>query len=329
MPKNKKTNIIEISQTNTDNKTTFINIFTSCLNILRDSEGLTGEKALRNISYLLILKIIEFYFENKIDKYNHNYDYIQNDVVDNYKMKLLEYVRFSKLIVLNECNLNHVLKYLWEDILSVHPLTKNLFLKGKNFDIQSAKTFKKILNKINILDLSKIKCDILGHAYEEVIQNIMTGKILGQFFTQPLIKKIMVKLIDPQIYSDGKIETCCDPTMGTGGFLITYLQYILTKSNESNIELDWDFIKTEGLYGKELDADIYQLAVFNMLISSGYMFEQLERGDSIREHILRKFDNVLANLPFGIKGLKYDDFNNIYKSEYLPIKTDNAISLYK
>ena len=328
MPKNKKTNIKEISQTNTDNKSTFINIFTSCLNILRDSEGLTGEKALRNISYLLILKIIEFYFENKIDKYNHDYDYVQNDIVNNYKIKLLEYVRFSKLIVLNECNLNHVLKYLWEDILSVHPLTKNLFLKGKNFDIQSAKIFKKILDKINTLDLSKTKCDILGHAYEEIIQDIMTGKILGQFFTQPLIKKIMVKLIDPQIYPDGKIETCCDPTMGTGGFLITYLQYILTKSDESNIELDWDFIKTEGLYGKELDPDIYQLAVSNMLISSGYMFEQLERGDSIREHILRKFDNVLANLPFGIKGLKYDDFNNIYKSEYLPIKTDNAISLF-
>ena len=35
------------------------NIFKSCLNTLRDNEGLTGEKALRNMSYLLILKLIE------------------------------------------------------------------------------------------------------------------------------------------------------------------------------------------------------------------------------------------------------------------------------
>ena len=52
----------------------------------------------------------------------------------------------------------------------------------------------------------------------------MTGKVLGQFFTQPLVKKMMVKLINPQIHADGKIDTCCDPTMGTGGFLISYLQ---------------------------------------------------------------------------------------------------------
>ena len=58
------------------------------------------------------------------------------------------------------------------------------------------------------------------------------------------------------------------------------------------------------------------------------MFEELERGDSIRQPILRKFDNVLANPPFGIKGLKYDDFMYSQKFEYIPIKTDNAVSLF-
>ena len=156
----------------------------------------------------------------------------------------------------------------------------------------------------------------------------MTGKELGQFFTQPLIKKMMVKLINPKIYSDGKIDTCCDPTMGTGGFLITYLQYILKKATTENIKPDWDFIKNEGLYGKELELNTYQLAVSNMLISSGHMFEKLDWGDSIREPITRKFDNILANPPFGIKGLKYDDFQNSLKNEYIPIKSDNAVSLF-
>jgi restriction endonuclease S subunit len=156
----------------------------------------------------------------------------------------------------------------------------------------------------------------------------MTGKVLGQFFTQPLVKKMMVKLIDPQIHPDGKIDTCGDPTMGTGGFLITYLQEILQQAKSKNIEPDWEFIKTNGLYGKELDPDTYQLAVSNMLISSGHYFKNLERGDSIRFPITKKFDNVLANPPFGIKGLKYDDFNSPLRSEYVPIKTDNAVSLF-
>jgi hypothetical protein len=156
----------------------------------------------------------------------------------------------------------------------------------------------------------------------------MTGKVLGQFFTPPLLKKMMVKLIDPQIHPDGKIDTCGDPTMGTGGFLITYLHHILQQATNKNITPDWEFIKTEGLYGKEKEPDTYQLAVSNMLISSGHMFDHLDRGDSIREPITRKFDNILANPPFGIKGLKYDDFYNPLKSEYTPIKSDNAVSLF-
>ena len=160
------------------------------------------------------------------------------------------------------------------------------------------------------------------------LSKIMTGKILGQFFTQPLIKNMMVKLINPQIFPDGKIETCGDPTMGTGGFLISYLKYILQQANIKNIKPDWNYIKTYGIYGKEVEPDTYMLAVSNMLISSGHMFEQLERGDSIRNPITLKFDNILANPPFGIKGLKYDDIHHILKNEYIPIRTDNAVSLF-
>jgi type I restriction enzyme M protein len=322
--------LTEIEQINktTDNKTTLINVFKNCLNILRDNEGLTGEKALRNMSYLLILKLIEHHIGNEIDIDNYEYDFshIEDKYIDNHKNKLLEFVRFSNIIKENEDNIPNKMKYLWDDILSKHPSTKNIFLKDKSFDIKHKSTYKKIIDKLNTLPNTEY--DILGNAYEEVIQDIMTGKVLGQFFTQPLVKKMMVKLIDPQIHSDGKIDTCGDPTMGTGGFLITYLKYILQQATTKNIKPNWDFIKTEGLYGKELEPDTYQLAISNMLISSGHMFEQLERGDSIRDPITRKFDNILANPPFGIKGLKYDDFNSSLKFEYTPIKTDNAVSLF-
>ena len=331
------TEMQQISQTKEikiDNKTILINIFKSCLNIMRDNEGLTGEKALRNMSYLLILKLIEPHLGSEINIDNYNYDFSEydfsnnNELVNKHKNKLLEIVRFSNLVKENEDNIPNFIKYLWDDILSNHPSTKNIFLKGKGFDIQHKTTYKKLIDKLNSFDLSQTEYDVLGNAYEEVIQDIMTGKILGQFFTQPLVKKMMVKLINPQIYPDGKIDTCGDPTMGTGGFLITYLQYILQQATSKNIKPDWDFIKTSGLYGKELEPDTYQLAVSNMLISSGHMFDKLDRGDSIRVPITRKFDNILANPPFGIKGLKYDDFQSPLKSEYVPIKTDNAVSLF-
>jgi len=320
--------ISQATVVNTDNKSSLVNVFKGCLNILRDNEGLTGEKALRTLSYLLILKLLEPHFGSEIDIDNYEYDFshIDDSMVVNHRSKLLEIVRFCNLANEKEDNIPVNMKYLWDDILSVHRTTKNIFLRGKGFDIQHKSTYKKLIDKLNILPTTD--ADILGNAYEEVIQDIMTGKVLGQFFTQPLVKKMMVKLINPQIHPDGKIDTCGDPTMGTGGFLITYLQEILKQAKEKGIKPDWDFIKTEGIYGKELEPDTYQLAVSNMLISSGHMFEQLDRGDSIRVPITRKFDNILANPPFGIKGLKYDDFETPLKSEYVPIKTDNAVSLF-
>ena len=322
--------IIQTKEIKMDNKTILINVFKNCLNILRDNEGLTGNKALRNLSYLLILKLLEPHFGGKIniDDYDYDFSHIEDEMIKKHKNKLLEIVRFSNLSNEKEDNIPVNIKYLWDDILSNHPTTKNIFLKDNGFDIQHKSTYKKLFNKLNSLDLSQTEYDVLGNAYEEVIQDIMTGKVLGQFFTQPLVKKMMVKLIDPQIHPDGKIDTCGDPTMGTGGFLITYLQSILQQATLKNIKPDWDFIKTEGLYGKELEPDTYQLAVSNMLISSGHMFKNLDRGDSIREPITRKFDNILANPPFGIKGLKYDDFKSSLKNEYVPIKTNNAVSLF-
>ena len=312
-----------------NNKTILVNAFKNIMDLLRDNEALVGPKALLNWIPLLILKMLEHHFESdiNIDDYDYDFSHIEDDMIEKHKNKLLEIVRFSNLSNEKEDNIPINMKYLWDDILSNHPTTKNIFLKGKHILIKNKSTYKKVIDKINTINLN-VENDILGEAYEEIFKDIMVGKVFGQFFTHPLIKQMMIKLIDPQIHADGKIDTCCDPTMGTGGFLISYLRYILQQANLKNIKPNWDFIKTNGLYGKELDEDTYQLAVSNMLISSGHMFENLDRGDSIRDPITKKFDNILANPPFGIKGLKYDDFQSSLKSEYVPIKTDNAVSLF-
>jgi type I restriction-modification system DNA methylase subunit len=324
--------INQSKEQHTDSKKELTSIFKSCLDILRgNGEGLTGEKALRNLSYLLILKLIEPHFGNAIDIDNckyYDFSHIEDEMIEKHKNKLLEIVRFSTLSKENEDDIPNLMKRLWDDILSKHPSTKNIYLEGKGFDIQYKKTFKKLFDLLSSINLTNFEDDILGEAYEEVIQDIMTGKVLGQFFTPNLIKKMMIELIDPQIHSDGKIDTCGDPTMGTGGFLISYMRYILKQAKTKNIIPNWDFIKTDGIYGKELEPDTFQLGVSNMLISSGHMFNNLEKGDSIRVPIEKKFDNVLANPPFGIKGFNYDDFHHPLKSEYLPIKTDNAVSLF-
>ena len=301
-------------------------IFRQCLDILR-SEGLTGDKALRNLSYILILKLIEPQFRTTIDIENYPYEYsVEDAILEHHKSVLMKIVYFSELVKEEQNNIGLRLSVLWTDVLSQHPSTKNIFSKGKTFDMKRGSTFKRLIDTVN--SIPETTADVLGEAYEDVIKDLMTGKVLGQFFTDPRIKKIMIKLVSPQLNPDGTIDTCGDPTMGTGGFLISYVQEILAQSKKKNILPNWDFIKT-GLYGKELEPDTYQLAVSNMLISSGHLFEHLEQGDSLHEPINRKFDVVLSNPPFGIKGIKYDDFkNSLLKDAYMPIKTDNAVSLF-
>ena len=228
-----------------------ITIFKSCLDILRNEENLTGGNALNNLTYILTLKLIEPHINKEIffDTFDYDLDYI-TDINDRneHKLKLLNLVKFSNLIIEQEYNLVTNIKYLWSDILSFHPATKSIFLSNKQFNIEKASSFIKLFKKINSIDVLNIEYDVLGSAYEEVVRDVETGKVFGQFFTQPSIKNLMIKLINPQINPDGTFETCADPAMGTGGFLISYLKQILKQSKEKNININWDFVIKNGLY---------------------------------------------------------------------------------
>jgi type I restriction-modification system DNA methylase subunit len=315
-----------------DNQNNLVSIFKYCLLQLR-SEGIIGDKALQTLSCFLILKMIEPCLGVSIDIENYEYDFQhleQEGTYEEWKETFMRWARFSNLSCedVESVGIDRCLDLLWDNILCEHPITKRVFAKGKGFNLKSSATYKLIIDKLNTFDASQTEHDVLGNAYEEVVQHLLTGKVLGQFFTPPSIKKLMMKLINPQIFPDGKIESCADPTMGTAGFLTSYLGVILEKAKAKNIKPDWDFIRTKGLYGKELNPDTYQLAISNLLIASGQWFDKMDCGDSIRQPIDKKFDVVLANPPFGIKGFKYDEITHPSRDEYIPIRSDNAVTLF-
>jgi len=336
---NKKTSCISIDKmqsltqtkdAKTEYKTNLSTIFNYCLDVLRNNEHLTGDKALRTLAHLLDLRLLEPQFGQQIDidDYAYNLSAYDDSIAEQHKTKLLKLVRFSNLVKEKEDNIPKIMKCLWDEVLSVHPITKNIFLKGKGFDIQHQSTYKKLIDKLYTFDFEAVDEDILGEAYEEVIKDVMIGKTLGQFFTPPKVKQMMVNLIDPQLKPDGTIETIFDPAMGTGGFLITCLRNLLKKSKSQNIPLNWDFISQQGLGGREAEPDTYQLAVSNMLIASGKMFKVLEKGDSIRDPITNKYDIILANPPFGIDGLTYNEIMHPLRNEYMPISSNSAVPLF-
>jgi type I restriction enzyme M protein len=322
--------LTQTKEVKTEFKTNLSTIFNYCLDVLRNGEHLTGDKALRTLAHLLDLRLLEPQFGNEIniDDYEYDFSSYEDNIIEKHKEKLLKMVRFSNLVKEKEENIPKIMKCLWDEILSVHPITKNIFLKGKGFDIQYQSTYKKLIDKLYTFDFEAVDEDILGEAYEEVIKDVMTGKVLGQFFTPPKVKQMMIKLIDPQLKADGTIEKIFDPAMGTGGFLISSLRHLLQQSKTKKIKMNWDFISNEGLGGREAEADTYQLAISNMLISSGHMFNVLEKGDSIRNPIINKYDIIFANPPFGIDGLTYNEILHPLRNKYMPIKSNSAVPLF-
>ena len=75
--------VVELVQANQVVKTTrdeLRAIFAMCMNILRDNEGLTGDKALRNLTYLLTLKLIQPQLKDKkINMNDFDYDFGTGD----------------------------------------------------------------------------------------------------------------------------------------------------------------------------------------------------------------------------------------------------------
>ena len=177
--------MVQTQKENTDIKIKLSTLFNYCLDVLRNNEHLTGDKALRTLAHMLDLRLLEsqFNYQINIDNYEYDFSEYEDHIIEEHKKQLLKFVRFSNLAKENEENIPKIMKCLWDEILSVHPITKNIFIKGKGFDIQHKSTYKKLINKLYTFDFEAIDDDILGEAYEEVIKDIMTGKVLGQYFT--------------------------------------------------------------------------------------------------------------------------------------------------
>lgn len=301
-------------------------LFRNCLDILRTDEASTGRTALNILGFLMNLKLLERRIGDGLEIDLNELDLSEYSDEDIRKFKKI--CVFSNLSQEKENTLKGNMDRIWNDFLSVHSKTKSFFPKEKSFGIKRDRTFKKMIEAIQAFDdeyhISDLDHDILGSIYEEVIQHQMTGRDLGQHFTPTKVKNMIIRLIQPQLFEDGTCETIYDPAMGTGGFLISSIRHYMTQSNERNIDIDWEFMRSGALSGRDPETDTFTLAMSNMLISTGHIFE-LEHDDSIRSQINREYDIILTNPPFGLKGINYDD---VFDKKCIPIVSTNGIVLF-
>ncbi len=306
------------------------------------SRGITNPiTAIEQISYLLFLRRIDDADkEAKDQNKNHKTIFVREKLDENGKplkgkngkvlMESADDCRWSNFSVLKNTDeiLEVVSKKAFPFIKGLNDLNQpyTRHMRNATFDINNATLLKEAIDDINSI-FTDIKIqqeegqqfqDTQGDVYEYLINEIGTSGKNGQFRTPRHIIQFMCELIDPDVN-----DKICDPSCGTGGFLLGAYQHILTKHTraENIIEdengLDrfkknggekienskiWDKLNKSTFYGFDIDQNMVRIGLMNLMLH-GIKIPQIENLDSLskeydEQHKDGEYSIILANPPF-------------------------------
>jgi type I restriction enzyme M protein len=158
------------------------------------------------------------------------------------------------------------------------------------------KTLKNLIEHFSrhSLSLAAVPEDELGNAYEYLIKQFAddSGHTAQEFYTNRTLVHLMTQMLEPKAG-----ESIYDPTVGTGGMLISALAEAKRRGSDA---------RTLGLYGQELIHITAAIARMNLVLHGVEDFEiiagnTLSNPAFIERDRLRTFDVVLANPPYSIK----------------------------
>lgn len=275
------------------NASTFIStlnaVIKKCRDILR-LEGITGMDSMKHLTLYTLLRRL--------------------DTTECKKLKIPVKFSWEKFMELKDdhqrCfDLLYCKSSATEDLISC--LDNEFETKNFNFKLNNPTHHVDILNEFKKLDFSNLygKIDILGTIYEIHLgsgSNKSAMRDLGQFFTERDVCKYMTALCNPKILSDGRAESVLDPTMGTGGFLSSYIQHL-------GNSVDWSKMHND-IAGYDIDEFVMSIGKINLYLQTGQLFDRIKHRDTLSNDIgtetqRLKFKNILANMPFGVKGLTH------------------------
>lgn len=223
------------NQTKLFTRDEFTKTLRACHNIIRNNDKLSPEAAFDEISKLLFMKI-RFERDNKGMKVFTKQEYL--DAAQNHEKNVRPGLKGTDLYALS------YMQFLFRT-------TKEFFKDDSLFDDKDEinireNSFIQILEKLETFNLSDTQDDVKGIAFEEFLGTTFRGE-LGQFFTPRTIVDFMTEILDPQ---EG--EVICDPTCGSGGFLIKAFEYVREKI-EADIRSKKDSLRL-SIEGNDYDA---------------------------------------------------------------------------
>jgi type I restriction enzyme M protein len=176
-----------------------------------------------------------------------------------------------------------------------------------------------LVSQLQMYSLLESDIDVKGRAYEEIVGSNLRGD-RGEFFTPRNICKMAIEMLDP-----GEKQLVLDPACGTGGFLITAMNYVIAKIQTAenkkwgnNIERAENAIRDrmknyaeKFITGIDFNPELVKASKMNMVMNNdgaGGLFQTNSLENSavwppdVRERrLMGKVDILFTNPPFGSK----------------------------
>lgn len=279
-------------------------------NLWASANSLRATGGIKSADYAVpVLGIIFLRFaDNKYSLYENeiNEAYLKNkgtraqEAIEKIAIKkcgfyLAEKSRYDYLLNLpNSVSLAKAIKEAMEDIEKYQDEKfQDILPKDAYFDIE--KNGSDILPEL-FKSFSNIPAnasgDVFGKIYEYFLGNfaLSEGQKGGEFFTPTSVVRFIVESIEP--YS-GKIY---DPACGSGGMFVQSANFLEETKHEKN-----------DIYvcGAENEASTVKLAKMNLLVNN--LKGEIKKANSYEENpydSFGRFDFVMANPPFNVKGVK-------------------------
>lgn len=213
-------------QTKTFTREEFTKTLQACHNIIRNNDKLSPEAAFDEISKLLFMKI-RYERQEKGTKVFTKEEYLEQAA--NYEKNVRPGLKVRGIDQPYMQNLFETTKIEFKD--------DHLFEESDEIKIRE-NSFVQILEKLENFNLSDTQDDVKGIAFEQFLGTTFRGE-LGQYFTPRTIVDFMTEILDPQ---EG--EVICDPTCGSGGFLIKAFEYVREKI-EADVRRHKDEFRTK------------------------------------------------------------------------------------
>ena len=262
-----------------NSKEELINVFSFANQKLRKAGITKGMERFFEFSNLLFLKLISE----------------DNDIVSD---TIPQYVKWETYK--NKLG-EELLRYINDTVI---PTLENVFNRNdektlfSKLIIKDTVALKQIIDKLDVLNLSGIKTDIKGDAFEYFIQQYnSSNNDLGEYFTPRHIVNFLVMLANPK-YG----EKIYDPFCGTGGILISAFNHIKENLQQQGFltEEVLKSLKENTVFGGEISSNA-RIAKMNMILT-GDGHSNINQQDTLLNPVNEKFDVVITNIPFNLEG---------------------------